>query len=134
MPQFIMPMGTAEALDTFHSLDPFTQAYIEAMYFTETGYMENGDLEDASLEDLAPEALEQCKADCAKFQADNATALQVGTDTQAGHDFWLTRNRHGAGFWDGDWPEPEATQLTEAAHSFGEVWPYRGDDKRMYIS
>lgn len=20
-----------------------------------------------------------------------------------GHDFWLTRNGHGAGFWDGDW-------------------------------
>lgn len=23
---------------------------------------------------------------------------------QAGHDFWLTQNGHGAGFWDGDWP------------------------------
>lgn len=21
----------------------------------------------------------------------------------AGHDLWLTRNGHGAGFWDGDW-------------------------------
>jgi hypothetical protein len=45
-----------------------------------------------------------------------------------GHDFWLTRNRNGAGFWDGDWPEPFATDATEAAHGFGEVdiVTYRG--------
>lgn len=46
---------------------------------------------------------------------------------RAGHDFWLTRNRHGAGFWDrglgalGD-------RLTDAAHAFGEVYLYVNDD------
>jgi hypothetical protein len=34
-----------------------------------------------------------------------------------GHDFWLTRNGTGAGFWDGDWFEGE--KLTEAAKAFG---------------
>jgi hypothetical protein len=34
------------------------------------------------------------------------------------HDFWLTRKRHGAGFWDGDYPETGDT-LTQLAHSFG---------------
>lgn len=24
---------------------------------------------------------------------------------QAGHDFWLTSQGHGAGFWDGGWPK-----------------------------
>jgi|TARA_R110000744_G_scaffold366338_1_gene475354 hypothetical protein len=24
-----------------------------------------------------------------------------------GHDFWLTRNGHGAGFWDGDWNDAD---------------------------
>lgn len=38
----------------------------------------------------------------------------------AGHDFWLTRCGHGAGFWDGDWPEPAATILTEASKEAGE--------------
>ena len=32
-----------------------------------------------------------------------------------GHDLWLTQNGHGAGFWDGDWQEPEATALDNAA-------------------
>jgi hypothetical protein len=51
----------------------------------------------------------------------------------AGHDFWLTRNGHGAGFWDGDWPEPLATVLTDAAHAFGELSPYVGDDGLIYL-
>lgn len=37
----------------------------------------------------------------------------------AGHDLWLTRNRHGTGFWDGSWPEPLATELTDYAHQLG---------------
>ena len=48
------------------------------------------------------------------------------------HDFWLTRNRHGAGFWDGDYPDPQAQQLTELAHSWGEIDLYVGDDGRVY--
>jgi len=33
-------------------------------------------------------------------------------------DFWLTRNGHGAGFWDGGWDHGD--ELAEIAHSFGE--------------
>jgi hypothetical protein len=50
----------------------------------------------------------------------------------AGHDFWLTRCGHGAGFWDGDWPEPQATILDEAAKRFGNVDLYVGDDGAIY--
>ena len=39
---------------------------------------------------------------------------------QTGHDFWLTRNHHGAGFWDGDWPGTTGGWLTEQAHVYGE--------------
>lgn len=35
---------------------------------------------------------------------------------------------------DGDWSEPHATRLTEAAHAFGEVNLYVGDDGRIYHS
>ena len=36
------------------------------------------------------------------------------------HDFWLTRNGHGAGFWDGDYPKEMGERLTDLAKSFGE--------------
>lgn len=43
---------------------------------------------------------------------------------QVGHDFWLTRNHHGVGFWD----RPEIygehkDTLTELAEGFGERYP-----------
>lgn len=34
------------------------------------------------------------------------------------HDFFLTRNGHGSGFWDGDYKEGD--KLTEIAKSFGQ--------------
>jgi hypothetical protein len=39
-----------------------------------------------------------------------------------GHDFWLTRNRHGAGFWDRGYPRAVGDLLTDAAHSLGEAY------------
>ena len=34
-----------------------------------------------------------------------ASHLIEGREEEAGHDLWLTAVGHGAGFWDGDWPE-----------------------------
>jgi hypothetical protein len=48
----------------------------------------------------------------------------VGIDSeQGGHDLWLTVQRHGAGFWDGDWSHGE--ELTDAVHTLSpsaEFW------------
>lgn len=96
-----------------------------------------------SIEDFAPETLTKIIIDCAKFQEENGAlfteenCLKYGPDCdgpteRAGHDFWLTRNGHGAGFWDGDWAEPAATTLTNASKAFSEVNLYAGDDGRIY--
>lgn len=39
------------------------------------------------------------------------------------HNFFLTRNHHGAGFWDSEniYGEMEAKKLTEISHKMGEV-------------
>lgn len=43
------------------------------------------------------------------------------------HDFILTRNHHGAGFWDGGWHQPWGDHLTALAHSFGPIECYVSD-------
>jgi len=48
------------------------------------------------------------------FTAAPRGSSEYPIEAQAGHDFWLTRNGHGAGFWDGDWPET-GDALTEAS-------------------
>lgn len=113
----------------------FVRAYIEAaLWSTPDDTEEVGDkCLDANFDmrNLSDECLQSCIQDCAKFQKENEELLsQAGTDEQNGHDFWLTRNRHGAGFWCRDYEKTVGEKLTEAAHDFGEVYLYvaNGDE------
>ena len=84
------------------TLDEFTKAYIEAALWSSTD--DNDDPLDSnySLSDIAPETLEKIKTDCKNFQDANGQLLIDGgwSMEQAGHDFWLSRNGHGADFFD----------------------------------
>ena len=103
------------------SLSPFLRAYLEAAEWSGI------DSEQEEAFDLAAgpirwteESLGQAQADCLAFLG--AHAADIGDrESQAGHDFWLTRNGHGAGFWDGDWPDEVGRRLTDAAHVYGSV-------------
>jgi len=114
-------------------LDIFTRQYlITALWSSmDESTPEGGEPMDKhySIEHFAPETLAAAIADCDKFQADNADDI-AADPSLAGHDFWLTRNHHGAGFWDGDWPEGE--RLTEASQAYREVNLYIGDDGKIY--
>lgn len=129
---------------TTTKLDQFTTAYIECALWASTDA--DGESLDFAygVEYLAPETLESIIADCADFQEANAELLaqwysECGESTErAGHDFWLTRNRHGAGYWD-RWNEgtPQGKigrKLTDAAHAYGECDLYVGDDGQVYAS
>ena len=141
--------GYIEAM-FFTSCDPAGQ-HDEAAWNPETDCSLPSDV---TFSDLAPETLARIVADCAAFQEGSAwttcraawsemtdhEARLAGfargggvDDAQGGRDFWFTRNGHGCGFWDGDWPKPHATALTDAAKSFGEVDAYLGDDGKVYL-
>ena len=79
---------------------------------------------------IAPDTLAQMRTDCAGF-LEMAGDLIGDHYSQAGHDFWLTRNRHGAGFWDRGTlygTEGEGRKLTDLAHRFGSFDLYIDDD------
>ena len=132
MPEFVMDRGTSDK--EFRALDAFTQGYIECAFFTESGE-EDSPCEGASFDDLHPDTLQAMIDDCRDFQELAKRSLDLAYDyatraydeSQAGHDFWLTRNGHGAGFWDrglgavGD-------KLTKDAKTFGAADLYLGDD------
>lgn len=117
-------------------LDAFTRQYIGTALWSSNDESDEsgGDPldENYGVDDIAPETLKKMVKDAEKFQEDNWEFYE--DDEQAGHDFWLTRNGHGAGFWDGDYPEPEATKLTKASKKFGEYDLYVGDDGQIYGS
>ncbi|MDE2021148.1 MAG: hypothetical protein KGJ13_12500 [Patescibacteria group bacterium] len=123
----------------WEELDGFTKAYIEAALWSSTDDDENPMDSNYDQFDLAPETIETMAKDCARFQEECAHLITgcarsghgYSVDEQAGHDFWLTRNGHGAGFWDGDWPE-NGDLLTQASKSYGECDLYIGDDGLIY--
>lgn len=67
--------------------------------------------QDCGIDELSPALLAHVIADCVQFQDENSAKLALAytrysyspewsPESQAGHDFWLTRNGHGTGFWD----------------------------------
>ncbi len=121
------------------NLDAFTRAYIVCALWSSTDESrpDGGDPLDDNYDesDLSDECRAKMVADCKAFQKQNAEDLAARSDggEQGGHDFWLTRNGHGCGFWDGDWPEPQATRLTEASMRFGECSLIVGDDGQIHV-
>jgi hypothetical protein len=117
-------------------LDTFARAYIECALWssTDNSTPQGGEPLDKNYDvsDFSVETLNQMIADCTDFQ-EKYSDMIMGDLERAGHDFWLTRNGHGAGFWDGDWDEPNATTLTDVAHSYGECNLYVGDDGKLYM-
>lgn len=111
-------------------MDKFTEAYLACALWAEID--ENDKPLDANhtIQDFAPEALLEAEKDCKAFQQE-CGILFLGQEESAGHDFWLTRNHHGAGFWDGDWEDGEV--LTEESHKMGEKHVYTGDDGKLYF-
>jgi hypothetical protein len=124
-------------------MDKFTQAYMEAALWSSTDNLtpDGGEPLDRNFNtsNIAPESVRKMEEDCRLFQEQNAALLDgyydAGNDLeQAGHDFWLTRNGHGSGFWDSNAPDDVRKGLTNAAHTFGEQDIYVGDDQKLYVS
>jgi hypothetical protein len=101
-------------------------AYLTCALWSSTD--DDGDpLDVYDTDDIDPDTRARMAADLAAFMEANADDLAGIPPEQIGHDFWLTRNRHGAGFWDRGLGE-RGTRLTDAAHVYGEVSLFANDD------
>jgi hypothetical protein len=63
--------------------------------------------------------------------AERVDAFDGFEQGQIGHDFWLTRNGHGAGFWDRGLGE-RGQFLTGMAKPYGDCSLWVGEDGRVY--
>lgn len=89
--------------------------------------------------DISEETLSKIKKDITNFLKEAEQYLKESEldDGQIGHDFWLTRNRHGVGFWDrGSGKSKEINtalkKISDISSSYGETDLYIGDDKKIY--
>lgn len=123
----------------------FVASYIETALWSSTDESDpsGGSPIDSNYgpDDLDPDTREAMERDCAAFvwRIQGLAGLENHSDKQIAHDFWLTRNGHGAGFWDDDYAEtakdrfPYTTEdlgkkLTDLCKPFGVCNLYISDD------
>lgn len=117
------------------------QGYCEAAFWTDFEHPDN----EEQCHTLSISFVKQAIADCVKFLRYYPLGMPNGVlfkveDTvgyeysRLGHDFWLTRNHHGTGFWDRDeLGETVGRALTKFTHdNFKQVDTYIGDDGKGY--
>lgn len=116
--------------------DQFFAGYIECALWSSIDHHDQPMDSNYDPEDIAEITREAMLEDCQDFLLQHADLLDQYTDhydySYAGHDFWLNRNGHGAGFWDRDLPGTLGDKLSDAAHAFGTMDLYVGDDGRIY--
>jgi len=121
----------------------FMSAYVTALLWSSSNPRAEDDPENEeeylndSEYDLAPETENEFKEDCIEYLKSAAPIINAARDkyvysySQAGHDFALDRNHHGAGAWDRDIAE-YGKQLTKLAQNMGEVSLFVNDDDLIY--
>ena len=117
-------------------LNKFVRSYLHTGLWVEFEADERPDLSIEAIRDAFKHCSEFIAKVREKFSAEDAEYIlnREASDLEylAPHDFYLTRNHHGAGFWDGDWDE-FGDPLTELCHSIKETQLYLGDDNKAYF-
>lgn len=123
-------------------IDEFTQGYIEALHFFSPEDQET--METCAGLELDEYSLETVVIDCKRFQVKYPGMLreyyakcrkddsEYTPESRAGHDFYLTRNGHGTGFWDRGFGKV-GKRLTAVCKTFREQELCRGDDGLAHI-
>ena len=124
-------------LNADFSLADMLKGYVECALWSSTDDNERPLDDNYGPDDLASECLEEMRRDCRDFvdtcteQGIDLTKVDGRPADYIGHDFWLTRNRHGAGFWDRGLGEL-GDRLSDIAHAAGSADLYVGDDGKVY--
>lgn len=115
--------GNNMKIETTKREDQFIAAYIECVFFADQP-------EDHTfIDDLDEDFKRESIIDCLAFYNRIACYLPDEHIEQAGHDFYLTRQGHGTGYWD----RPEiygrmlGDKFTKMAEDSGEVYPLFDD-------
>ena len=118
----------------------FLNAYLVTALWSSIDEKDNPFDDNYSISDFSEKALKQADKDCDLFiekvrELSLLDKIYIGLldETDIAHDFWLTRQGHGAGFWDGDYPDEIGDKLTEIANDFRELYIYVGDDGKLYF-
>lgn len=89
-----------------------------------------------TIQNISAHSMHDMLQTCEKFI--DAAYMQLGEliyeipASQMGHDFWLSQNHHGAGFWDSTMPKNIGDKLHKISQNFPEAMIFLGDDGNLH--
>jgi hypothetical protein len=113
-------------------------AYVKTALWATTAHDEDGDVDENldtlgyTIDDLTPAALADVEADVEGFVVSCWADVRDLDPEQVGHDLLLTRDGHGAGFWDRGLGE-RGDRLTAMAKPYGDSNFHVGDDGKIHV-
>ena len=118
--------------DFTENMSQFLNAYMTCALWSSTDDEDEALDTNYSMGDIGADSIISMTIDCHNFYNENYAIWMHDMDcSQAGHDFWLTRNGHGTGFWDrGNGRVGDI--LTERSHAMGEVELHVENNKVYY--
>jgi hypothetical protein len=119
--------------ESFDYEDHMLEHYLIAALWTSTGDDDRPLDKNYDVSDISQEAKDQAQEDVRSFVKKAGDLLDNIKAEQAGHDFWLTRNHHGTGFWDRGYPKKIGDGLTKLSHTYREMDLYVGDGGELYF-
>jgi hypothetical protein len=113
------------------NIDKILNSYIETAIWAEES--DENDLQGKTINDVDKESVANSKIEIYNFikkaQQEASDELSAYDSETLGHNLWLSRNGHGAGFFDDN-----NDKLQNLARSMKPVDIYLGDDGKIYIS
>ena len=123
--------STFSSMKDDYDVNEILNSYLETALWAEES--DENDLQDKTINDIDGNSKQTAWSDIMKFmQAATQTAmdeLRTYDNKAVGHNLWLSRNGHGAGFFDDN-----NDKLQNLARSMKPVDIYLGDDGKIYIS
>lgn len=118
------PNGTVHRLCNDSDLLAMATSYAETALWSSTESDDEGNMgdpldENHGVDDIDDDAFAAMVSDCESFRDCHADLLADVEPSTAGHNFWLSRNGHGAGFFDSD--AEHADELQKATKPYGSV-------------
>ena len=115
------------------ALEKMVQGYLECALWSTHAHLEEGeenpqtwDAHNYAVSDISEKGMKQATEDCAAFLEEALPLLtheekrdtpRYSWEEYLGHNFWLTREGHGVGFWDGRYENGDA--LTKLCKPWG---------------
>ena len=113
-------------------LDYFVKGYCIALLWASIYHDQDRETfldENHCIDDISSRSMKIIRNECQMFMNHAHDTLDNGDLEQHGHDFFMTRQGHGVGFYDRDLPKDKAKTLDRIARGFREQYIYAHNGK-----